>query len=139
MYVLDTSVLVALLAREAGAGAVRQWLGQQNRQLAITHWTIAEFASAMAAKVRDGQMKPEDRLRATQELDRLALEAFHVAPLLRWHFEEAARLCSRADLILRAPDAIHVAVALELSAILVTNDKAMSTAARVLGITVETP
>jgi uncharacterized protein len=43
----------------------------------------------------------------------------------------------RFDLRLRAPDALHVAVARRLDAVLVTLDRRMATAAIDLGVTVE--
>jgi predicted nucleic acid-binding protein len=139
MFLIDTSVIVALLAREADWRAIREWLGERERDLAITQWATTEFASAMSAKVREGVMQTADRLAATQALDRLVEQALFVAPVQRRHFEEAARLCSRNDVVLRAPDALHIAVALEHAATLVTRDKGMAAAARTIGLKVETP
>ena len=45
----------------------------------------------------------------------------------------------RFDLGLRAPDALHLAIARRLDATLVTLDRRMATAARELGVAVEEP
>jgi predicted nucleic acid-binding protein len=43
----------------------------------------------------------------------------------------------RFDLILRAPDALHIAIARRLDVALVTLDRRLANAAQALGITVE--
>ena len=51
----------------------------------------------------------------------------------------AAAYVRRFDLALRAPDALHPAVAERLSVPLVTLDRRLATAARELGVSVEDP
>lgn len=45
----------------------------------------------------------------------------------------------RLDLTLRTPDALHIAIARRMDAILVTFDRTMAAAARALGMAVATP
>jgi len=51
----------------------------------------------------------------------------------------AATFLRRLDLILRTPDAIHIAIAERIGATLVTFDRQMAAAARALGMAVATP
>ncbi|WFR94133.1 PIN domain-containing protein [Rhizobium tumorigenes] len=48
-------------------------------------------------------------------------------------FEAAARLCDRHELGIRAADALHLAIAMDASATLVTFDHLLQTAASSLG------
>jgi predicted nucleic acid-binding protein len=53
MLYLDTSVLVPLFVAEPDSAAERDWFDDQLAQtLAISDWSITEFASAMGIKVR---------------------------------------------------------------------------------------
>ena len=55
MIYVDTSALVPLFIREAKSEAVIAWLESSGERLAISEWSLVEFASATAIKVRTGQ------------------------------------------------------------------------------------
>lgn len=140
MLYLDTSVLIGALTPEAGTVRIQTWFALQDfNALNISHWTLTEFASALSAKTRTGQITPGLRAEAMAEFAKLAAETFVVNEVRRSHFIAAARLVDNIALALRGPDALHLAIALELGATLCTHDKKLADAAAYVGAKVTIP
>src|SRR5439155_25981798 len=55
MIYVDTSALVPIFIREPKSEAVIGWIESSGERLAISEWSLVEFASAAAIKVRTGQ------------------------------------------------------------------------------------
>ena len=53
---VDSSVWIALLAQEATADALSQWLENESGVLMTAQWTRTELASAMGIKSRRGEL-----------------------------------------------------------------------------------
>ncbi|MCI4428432.1 MAG: type II toxin-antitoxin system VapC family toxin, partial [Burkholderiales bacterium] len=51
MIYVDTSALVPVFIREPKSEAVIGWLESSGERLAISEWSLVEFASAAAIKV----------------------------------------------------------------------------------------
>ncbi len=135
MLYLDTSVLVAALAREPRTAEVRSWLGAQPVELlAISEWVNTEFSSALSLKVRTAQISELDRARILSAYTRLIAESFQTLPIGGTDFRVAASFADRYNLGLRAGDALHIAVALAHGATICTLDKRLASAASVLAV-----
>jgi uncharacterized protein len=135
MLYLDTSVLVAALTPEARTIELQQWLGQQETdEFAVSDWVVAEFSSALAAKLRAGRLDASERAAALAGFAQLCAGSFTILPLSRAHFQMAARFADQHTLGLRAPDALHVALCLDQGAILCTLDRPLSDACTSLGV-----
>jgi len=139
MIYVDTSALVPIFIREPRSEAVIAWLESSGERLAISEWSLVEFASAAAIKVRTGHAAVRLAQQATARVHEFAQKYCTVAVPGREEFRRAAELAGDRALKLRAGDALHLAVAVSLGARgILCLDDAMIESARLLGMSVAT-
>lgn len=136
MIYVDTSALVALLTVEANSPEVVQWYAHETQTLVSADWCIPEFASALAAKHRAGQLRAAQLRKAQQAFEALTAGGLRLLAVSREAHQLAARLCLQPQGRLRAGDALHLAVAREAGASRLAGlDGVMNAEALRLGIT----
>ena len=135
MIYVDTSALVPVFIREPKSEAVIAWLESSGERLAISEWSLVEFASAAAIKVRTGEAAANLAKQATGRVREFADKHCTVAVPGREEFRRAAELAGDDVLKLRAGDALHLAIAGSLNARgILSLDEAMIESAKALGI-----
>ena len=135
MVYVDTSAFVPVFVREAGSESVIRWITASGEHLAVSEWTLVEFASAMSIKVRSGQIGAALSKRVTARASQFVHSHCTMTVPQRDEFRRAAELAADHGLGVRAGDALHLAVAesLNVSAVLCL-DRGMVDSARALGI-----
>jgi uncharacterized protein len=134
MFYVDSSVFVALLTAEARQADVEDWLGEQpENSLFVSPWVATEIASALAIKVRTGNLTVEQRTTALALFGKLTARSLTLIQVKESHFETAARYIDNVSLGLRGGDALHLAVSHANGLTLATLDKQLAEAGFRLG------
>jgi predicted nucleic acid-binding protein len=137
MLYLDTSLVVSLITVEPSTSAAQQWLGEQGEEeLVISDWVVTEASSALSMIQRVTGLDENARSRAERNLQALTATVLGNVPVTRQAFCTAATTAGRADLSLRAGDAVHLAVAAEYGARIATRDARQAEAGTRLGLDV---
>ena len=131
---LDTSLLVSALTNEAATDRVQEWLDRQSDSLAISDWVAAEFSSALAIKLRTGQLDAASRMAALAMFADWVAGVLLVLPVSSVHFRTAAGFADRHELGLRAGDALHLAICFAVGATLCTRDRRQAEAGMALAV-----
>ena len=135
MVYVDTSVIVALLTAEPGTSKVTEWYTAQNESPTCSDWLLTEFSSAVSVKVRTKQMSEAAAKSVRQEFSLLAAGGLRVVTVSRAAFVHAAKMTEAHQHGLRAGDALHLAVAIELGATeMATLDTRLAKNAKRLGL-----
>ena len=137
MVYVDTSALVPMFIREPKSEALLEWLESREERLVISEWSLVEFASAAAIKVRSGYATAGLARNAMAQVFDFARNHCTVPSPREEEFRRAAELAGEVARGLRAGDALHLAMAeaLDVEGILCL-DEVMCESARALGIDV---
>ncbi len=134
MVYIDASVVIALVVEERHSERAELWLGATVSALYVSGWVITECASALSVKERTGTLRQIDRPEKDNDLRLFFLSSTTEVDVTRDDFDYAARSAARADLNLRAGDALHLAVARRHDLELVTLDRRLADAGPLLGV-----
>lgn len=133
---LDASCLVPTLVEEPASGAVRAYLATREDRL-VSEFAAAEVASALSRLVRTGLLTAAEGAARLADFDAWRAATSSPVDLHAADVRLAYAYVRRFELMLRAPDALHLAIALRIDATLVTLDGRLARAAQELGVTFE--
>ena len=137
---LNTSVFVSALCDEAMTTQVLGFLHDHAKDRLLTSlWTFAEFSSAIALKIRTGQLSAEHRSRLTTRFTHLVSAQVDLIRIGDEDYQTAARFCDDWASGLRSGDSLHLAVAARSADTIVTLDKGLHRAAQHFGIPATIP
>lgn len=112
MLYFDTSFLTPLIRAEATTAHVQRFVaGLPKEQLTTSHWTRVEFSSVLAREVRMGRLDPRDAAAVDARFEALVTASFVVLLPTAEDYGLAKRYIGNYATGLRAPDALHLAVA----------------------------
>lgn len=136
---LDTSVLVALFVIDPATARAEAFLSAGSGIILVSDFGAAEFSSAVGRRVRMRDLTRDEGQLAFGHFDDWVARLASRQNVIAVDIASADRILRRLDVNLRTPDAIHIAIARRLDAVLVTFDRGMTAAARALGMAVESP
>jgi hypothetical protein len=131
---LDASVVVSLFTDDVLADNAAARVSRASRPIFVSDFGVAEFASGLGLRVRRAILSPALARRACDLLDDWLPASCRLVSVAPADIALATAWLRRFDLNLRAPDAIHLAIAARLGAPVATFDFGMEAAARVLGV-----
>jgi predicted nucleic acid-binding protein len=112
MIYLDTSFVTPLFRVEPGSGKVADFISRQAAgMLAVNKWTSVEFASMVSRSVRMGGLSAEAGRNLVEEFDATIAASFVMLAPNSYDFDLAQEYVAHFSTQLRAPDALHLAVA----------------------------
>ncbi|MDD2913947.1 MAG: type II toxin-antitoxin system VapC family toxin [Gallionella sp.] len=112
MIYLDTSFLAPLFREEATSGKVADFVSRQAAgTLAVSKWTDVEFASLVSRDVRMGMLTTAEGRQLVDEFGSVVASSLFVFVPTSYDFELAGEYVANFATQLRAPDALHLAVA----------------------------
>jgi predicted nucleic acid-binding protein len=132
----DASLLVALFIPDVFCERADRFMREGRPIVLVSDFAAAEFASAVAKRVRTREIRIDEARQAFLAFD--AWAQFRGARLETTTSDVAMAesFLRRLDLNLRAPDAINIAITQRHGAALATFDVRMAEAARGLGLQV---
>ncbi|GAA0203011.1 putative nucleic acid-binding protein [Brevundimonas nasdae] len=133
---LDTSVLMSLFQNDKHTERASTWIADVD-DFVMSSWTVTEFSSALAVRTRMRNLHDKERREFELQLDQW-LSGRVILSVIDNDMVEARRLV-RNDVRLRAPDGLHLALAVRHGCRLATLDEAMAAVARDIGLTVIVP
>ncbi len=138
-WYLDASVLVPTLVQQSATAPVEAYLRASRQERLISDFAAAEVGSALSRLVRMGLMSNPEAAARLADFDAWRAATSSTADVHASDVRLAYVYVHRFDLMLRAPDALHLAMARRLDATLFTLDRRLVNAGQALGIMVEVP
>jgi predicted nucleic acid-binding protein len=129
---LDTSVIVPLFIDDLFSARAHRALTTRPLDIITGDFAAAEFASALAMRCRMKILTIDEARDAFADFD-MWIAKMDSSETSSPDIRAAESILRRLDLDLRAPDAIHIALAQRLGAELATFDTRMAECAQALG------
>jgi predicted nucleic acid-binding protein len=135
MFYFDTSFIIPKYITEANSKKVEAvLLSLPPEQLAISQWTLVEFSSMLARRVRKQEIYDEQALKVFALFEQEMKDSFHIIIPTVADFKLAIHFLHQYKTGLRAGDALHLAISKNNATMLYTLDIGLIKAASMLNI-----
>jgi predicted nucleic acid-binding protein len=132
----DASVIVPMFLPDVFNARNSAYVATGPLDVIVSDFVSAEFVSVVGIRVRTGSSALAHGHEAIRKFDEWARDYSTSVDTEPSDVRAAQTMLRRLDLVLRAPDAINLAIAQRLGAELATFDIRMADCARALGISV---
>lgn len=133
MIYVDTSALVPLFIPQDVSSDAQTFIAREQSVL-VSDYGAGEFSSVMSRLVRTGYRTPEIALELCNAFDEWVLRRVLLVEGTNTDVRAATLLVRQFDLMLKLPDAIHLAICRRIGATLLTFDVPMRRAAERLKV-----
>jgi predicted nucleic acid-binding protein len=130
----DASVLVPLLVDEDTSPAVQARFYGTDDELIVSDFAVAEVSSVISRYVRTGHQTFEEGCALLDRFDAWRVTGARSLATEAGDIDQATSLVRRFELMVRAPDALHLVLARRAGAALVTFDRQLGRAAYQIGL-----
>jgi hypothetical protein len=131
---MDASVLVSLFLNDTLSQRADDFVRRTQPEPIVSDFAATEFSSVVSRRVRTGENSASEAQLAFQAFDQWLETTAVRVECDTADLRQAERFLRRLDLTLRAPDAIHIAIAQRLNLELATFDERMAECASRLGV-----
>jgi len=136
---LDASALVPLFVDEPSTERMERWLAGVAGELSVSDVAAAEVGSALSRLVRTKALDSADAQARLADFDAWRAADTENVDLRPADVRAAAAIVRRFELMLRTPDALHLAICRRVGLSLVTFDERLAVAAADLDVAVLRP
>ncbi|HEX3653391.1 MAG TPA: type II toxin-antitoxin system VapC family toxin [Rhizomicrobium sp.] len=133
---LDASAVVSIFVSDAFSGRIDSFLRDNAPGIKVSDFGAAEFVSVLGIQIRIGNIEKAQARIILRRFDAWIARAPMMIEIGPEDIRAADAFLRRLDLVLRTPDAIHIAAATRLGLDLVTFDSRMAACARAIGASV---
>jgi uncharacterized protein len=126
---LDTSILLSLLVEDSGTDRARAWFLAAKGPMVVSDLAALEVAAVLSRFLRTGRLSAKGVTTALRDFDDFRDGSEHLSQRPA-DFALAERLARDLETMLGAPDALHLASAINAQATLATFDLRLAEAAR---------
>lgn len=137
MTYLDASAVVSLFIADKHSPVIRAYLRSQRPTVVVSDFAVAEFSSAVARRVRMGEVTPAQGSRLLNVFDAWVAANAERPDMDPSDIRVACAFVRRFELGLRAPDAMHLAMCQRLDADFLSFDVRQTGAALQLGLRID--
>jgi len=133
---LDASILISFFVNDSFSDRADELLHREPGTVIVSDFAAAEFSAVVGRKVRTGDLGLDNSGAVFADFDDWSSQVAQKAETTTQDIAAAMSFLRRADLALRVPDAINIALSRRLGAVLATFDLRMARSAEALGLAV---
>lgn len=138
-FYLDTNVVVPFFRPDPATAAVERWFSGAKASVAISDFGAVEFAAVLSRDVRANAISATQAKASLDKFDIWREQGARYIAVGSNDIQQAEQLVCDFRSKLRAPDALHLAVATNAGLTLVTLDQRLADAAAMTGAGVVMP